>query len=160
MKREFLEDLGLDRKTIDSVMSENGKSIEKLKEKCSLLEAKCSELTLLSDENLSLKNQISELSSQLEKINNLFELFCNAEIEKIVNSLSFSSITAKNSAFSLMKEAAYQGSDIYSVIDSLRKSDPAAFSEDFSNKPFFSASASDSDSDAFDSKFTFLRRHN
>lgn len=159
MKREFLENLGLDRKTIDSVMSENGKSIEKLKEKCSLLEAKCSDLDSLSEENSSLKEKISVLSSQLEKTNNLFNIFCDSEIKKITDSLSFSSAIAKNSVLSLMKDAAYQGKDVYSVIEELKKSDPSAFSECLHDKPFFSLPVSGSDSDSFDPKNFFLRRH-
>lgn len=57
MKREFLENLGLDRGAVDAVMSENGKSIEALREKCRLLEEEAAELKLRLSEKDALLSE-------------------------------------------------------------------------------------------------------
>ena len=67
MKRKFLEELGLEKGTIDSIMNENGKDIEAAKGEVKNLEAKVS---TLESENASLKTQVSERDAQLETLKN------------------------------------------------------------------------------------------
>ena len=55
MKRKFLEDLGLTKEQIDSVMAENGRDIEAEKEK----------VTTTTAELEDLKNQLKEANSTI-----------------------------------------------------------------------------------------------
>lgn len=65
MKRKFLEDLGLEKDVVDSIMAENGKDIEAAKVDAKALEAKVS---TLESENSGLKSQVSDRDKQLEKL--------------------------------------------------------------------------------------------
>lgn len=65
MKRKFLEDLGLEKDVVDSIMAENGRDIEAAKADAKTLEAKVS---TLESENSGLKSQVSDRDKQLEKL--------------------------------------------------------------------------------------------
>lgn len=67
MKRKFLEELGLDKEAIDSIMDENGKDIEAAKADAKKLET---QVTTLQSENEALKAQVSERDTQLETLKN------------------------------------------------------------------------------------------
>ena len=58
MKRKFLEDLGLTKEQIDSIMSENGKDIEAEKEK----------VTTITTELEDVKEQLKEANSTIEDL--------------------------------------------------------------------------------------------
>lgn len=58
MKRSFLEELGLEKESIDKIMDENGKDVEKAKGSLADVQAERDEL----------KKQISERDSQLETL--------------------------------------------------------------------------------------------
>lgn len=73
MKREFLENLGLDRGAVDAVMSENGKSIEALKEKNRSLEEEAAGLRLRLSEQDALLSEKASLLSELEENKNVFQ---------------------------------------------------------------------------------------
>lgn len=65
MKRQFLEDLGLSKEQIDSIMAENGKDIESAKDGVKALEGKVQNL---ESENTALKGQVSDRDKQLETL--------------------------------------------------------------------------------------------
>lgn len=67
MKRKFLEDLGLKKEVIDSIMEENGKDIENAKENINKLETKVS---TLETEKSALQTQVRERDEQLEILKN------------------------------------------------------------------------------------------
>ena len=67
MKRKFLEDLGLEKATIDSIMDENGKDIENAKGDTKKLE---DTIATLTSEKAALEKQVSERDSQLETLKN------------------------------------------------------------------------------------------
>lgn len=67
MKRKFLEDLGLEKAVIDSIMDENGKDIENAKGDTKKLE---DTIATLTSEKASLEKQVSERDSQLETLKN------------------------------------------------------------------------------------------
>ena len=52
MKRDFLESLGLDKAGIDAIMTENGKSIEALRQRCEALEEEIRTLREEKEESL------------------------------------------------------------------------------------------------------------
>lgn len=65
MKRQFLEEFGLGKEQIDSIMAENGKDIESAKDGVKTLESKVAEL---ESENTALKGQVSDRDKQLETL--------------------------------------------------------------------------------------------
>lgn len=67
MKRKFLEDLGLEKEAIDSIMDENGKDIENAKGDTKKLE---DTIATLTSEKAALEKQVSERDSQLETLKN------------------------------------------------------------------------------------------
>lgn len=67
MKRKFLEDLGLEKAAIDSIMDENGKDIENAKGDTKKLE---DTIATLTSEKAALEKQVSERDSQLETLKN------------------------------------------------------------------------------------------
>ncbi len=75
MKRDYLEALGLDKETIDKIMSENGKDIEKAKGSLSDITAERDSLkSMLADRD----NQLDELKQKSGDAEGL-----KAEIEKL-----------------------------------------------------------------------------
>lgn len=158
MKREFLESLGLDRDVVDAVMSENGKGIEALKQKCRLLEEEAAGLkNRLSEQEAQLSEKAS-LLSELEQNRSRFSQLRDTVIRRAAASAGFSSQTAEAAALSLMKEAADGGKDFYEVIDRLRESDPDAFIKDRDIKPIFSIPDPGIDSMDHAAEINFIRR--
>ena len=158
MKREFLENLGLDRGAVDAVMSENGKSIEALREKCRLLEEEAAELKLRLSEKDALLSEKTALLSELEEDKSRFSEFRDTVIKKAAKDAGFSSQAAENAAVSLMRQAADSGKDFYSVLSCLRESDPGAFVKDRDIKPIFSLPASGNEGAENAAKLSFIRR--
>lgn len=66
MKREFLQNLGLEQEAINSVMAEYGKSVNELNKQVADLKASESELTAVTAERDTLKSTNEALSAQLE----------------------------------------------------------------------------------------------
>ncbi len=135
MNKEFLEGLGLSGEACESVLSECEKNTFELYERCRIL-----------SEELSEKNQ------RLDGI-------VSSVIAKESACARFSSKTAENAAVALMKSAAENGGDIFSVIPSLKESDPAAFSNDCASLPVFSAPPVSFGEAKMSDKFSFLKRH-
>jgi predicted nucleic acid-binding Zn-ribbon protein len=65
MKRKFLEDLGLEKETIDKIMDENGNDIENAKADTEKLNTKISDL---EKEITGLNGQIKDRDGQLDKL--------------------------------------------------------------------------------------------
>lgn len=66
MKREFLEELGLEKEAIDKVMAEHGKGIENIKA-----------------EKLAKETEVETLQGQLEKANEQIEEFKDLDVDEI-----------------------------------------------------------------------------
>lgn len=158
MKREFLENLGLERDSIDSIMSENGKSIQALKEKCSTLEAENSELTSRLSEAEKLKEELSSLSAELEVCKNNFLKLKDNAIQNAVKNAGFSSLSAEKTAILLMNEAVLNGENLFEVIDSLKESDPDAFLTCVSAMPIFSSPATECNTSFGEAKISYINR--
>src|SRR5690625_4480499 len=76
MKREFLEELKLEKETIDSIMKEHGKTLNEIKEKAE----KADELkTQIED----YKQQISERDTQLEELKKVDAEGLQAKIDEL-----------------------------------------------------------------------------
>lgn len=155
MTREFLEKLGLDRSATDAIMAENGKSIEAIKERYAETEAECS---ALKNEMIQLEKQAEELEKALAESEDRFGMFLDTVIARITSDAGFSSLAAMDSAQTLMREEAADGGDIFAVIDTLRESDPGAFSVKKTEKPYFSASPTAASDCRSDGEAGFIRR--
>lgn len=83
MNREFLEGLGIEKDTIDKIMSENGKDIEKAKGNAESNSARVKEL---EKENESLKGSIGERDTQLEQLKK--SAGDNEDLKKQIESLT------------------------------------------------------------------------
>ncbi len=130
MKREFLEELGLDKSTIDSIMSEYGKSVSSLKEKCKDYDEKDAVIASLTDERDGL---ISSLSVESEK----HAAFKKGVIDGIVKDARPSSALAENELRRVLSEC--DGGNIKAALEKLMDSDPCAFRHDKVDAPVFSA---------------------
>ena len=75
MKRKFLEDLGLEKETIDSIMAENGKDVEKakadyedVKAQLETAQAMISDLKKNNADNEALQNKVTEYETEIAKL--------------------------------------------------------------------------------------------
>ena len=158
MKREFLENLGLERDYIDLIMSENGKSIQALKEKCSALEAENEKLLMKISDADKLKEEFSLLSKELETSKENFSKLKDNIIQNTVKSAGFSSSSAEKMAVVLMNEAVLRGENLFDVIDSLKENDPDAFLPDNSQKPIFSMPSTEYNAYFGETKINYINR--
>lgn len=132
MKREFLEELGLDKSIIDSIMSEYGKSVSALKEKCKDGEEKD---TLIA----SLTAERDGLTSALSEENEKHAAFKNGIIDRIVKDARPSSALAERELRRVLSEC--DGDSIKAELEKIMDNDPDAFKRDKSDAPVFSAFA-------------------
>lgn len=75
MKRKFLEDLGLEKETIDSIMAENGKDVEKakadyedVKAQLETANATITDLKKNNVDNEKLQNKVTEYETEIAKL--------------------------------------------------------------------------------------------
>lgn len=75
MKRKFLEDLGLEKETIDSIMAENGKDVEKakadyedVKAQLETANATITDLKKNNADNEKLQNKVTEYEIEITKL--------------------------------------------------------------------------------------------
>ena len=159
MKREFLENLGLDREKIETIMSENGKSIENLRQKCTEQENRLTELQQTLSEKETQEREKEALLAEWEEKATDFNLFCDSIIKNVAEKANFTSRSAQKTAVDLMKKAALTGGDIYAVLEELRQSDPEAFGKEKNPLPIFSApSVPEEPPSISDSGLHFVRR--
>ncbi len=130
MKREFLEELGLDKPVIDSIMSEHGRSVSSLKEKCKDIEEKDGIIASLTAERDGL---ISSLSDESEK----HTAFKNGIIDGIVKDARPSSALAEKELRRVLSEC--DGGSIKAELEKIMESDPDAFQREKISHPVFSA---------------------
>ena len=129
MKREFLEELGLEKSTIDAIVSEHGKSISSLKEKCKDTEEKDGIIASLTAERDGL---ISTLSEEAER----HSAFKSGIIDGIVKDARPSSALAEKELRRVLSECV--GENIKSELEMLMENDPDAFKSEKPSRPFFS----------------------
>lgn len=130
MKREFLEELGLDKSVIDSIMSEHGKSVSALKEKCKNADEKDGIIASLTAERDGL---ISSLSSESEK----HAAFKSVIIDGIVRDARPTSLLAEKELRRVLSEC--DGENIRAELQKIMDSDPDAFKHEKVDAPVFSA---------------------
>ncbi len=130
MKREFLEELGLDKPVIDTIMSEHGRSISALKEKCKDIEEKDCIIASLTAERDGL---ISSLSAESEK----HAAFKNGIIDGIVKDARPSSALAEKELRRVLSEC--DGGSIKAELEKIMDSDPDAFKREKVDFPVFCA---------------------
>lgn len=130
MKREFLEELGLDKPTIDAIMSEHGKSVSALKDKCKDIEDKDGIIAALTAERDGLASSLSEESEK-------HTAFKNGIIDGIVKDARPSSSLAEKELRRVLSEC--DGASIKAELEKIMDSDPDAFKHDKVSRPFFCA---------------------
>ncbi len=130
MKREFLEELGLDKPKIDAIMSEHGKSVSALKEKCKDIEDKDGIIAALTSERDGLISSLAEENARYAE-------FKNGIIDGIVKDARPSSAMAEKELRRVLSEC--DGGSIKSELEKLKESDPDAFKSDKISRPFFCA---------------------
>jgi hypothetical protein len=129
MKREFLEELGLDKPIIDSIMSEHGRSVSALKEKCKSIDEKDGIIASLTVERDGL---IASLSAEGEK----HAAFKNGVIDGMVRDVRPTSILAERELRRALSEC--DGESIKAELEKIMDSDPDAFKRDKVDAPVFS----------------------
>ncbi len=130
MKREFLEGLGLDKSVIDSIMTEHGKSVSLLKEKCKDAEKKDVIIAALTSERDTLS---TSLSSESEK----HAAFKRGIIDGIVKEARPTSLLAEKELCRALSEC--DGDDLMAELQRIMDSDPDAFKREKVDAPVFAA---------------------
>ena len=130
MKREFLEELGLDKQLIDTIMSEHGRSVSQLKEKCKDLEERDTVIAALTSERDGL---LSSLSDESEK----HAALKGKVIDEIIREARPSSLLAEKELRRALSEC--DGVGIREVLDKIMEDDPDAFNREKNDAPIFSA---------------------
>jgi len=130
MKREFLEELGLDKSVIDTIMSEYGKSISALKEKYKDYDEKEGVIASLTAERDGL---IASLTSENEK----HAAFKSGIIDGMIKEANPSSLLAANELRRVLSEC--DGESIRAELEKIMESDPEAFKREKASAPIFCA---------------------
>lgn len=130
MKREFLDGLGLDRSTIDSIMAEHGKSVSSLKEKCNDAEEKDGIIAALTSERDALS---ASLSTESEK----HAAFKRGIIDGIVKEARPTSLLAEKELRRALSKC--DGDDLRAELQRIMDSDPDAFMREKVDAPVFAA---------------------
>lgn len=131
MKREFLEELGLERSMIDAIMSEHGKSVTSLKEQCRESEEKDAAISALTEENRELKTRLdNEIKTHCS--------FKEGLIDEMIAEASVSSSLAAAEVKRILLSC--EDGKIKTKLNELMTSCPDAFIKDRSNMPVFSVS--------------------
>lgn len=130
MKREFLDELGLDKSVIDAIMSEHGKSVSALKEKIKDYDEKDGIIASLTAERDGLA---ATLSAECEK----HSAFKSGIIDGMIKEANPSSILAANELRRVLSEC--DGASIRSELEKIMENDPDAFKREKVSHPIFSA---------------------
>src|SRR5690625_7834364 len=83
MKREFLEELGLDKEVIDKIMAEHGKSIQSLKEEQEVFDELKSEKEQLEQQLQQLNDKLATQEKELSSVEELQSKLKTYELENI-----------------------------------------------------------------------------
>lgn len=158
MKREFLEELGLDKGQTEAVMAENGRNIESLKLERDELTSRLSAAEADSQEFETVKSKFELISAENEKYAGQISALTEHLILKTTENVGFASSLARDAAFAEMKAMALRGEDISDYIKRLRGSDPLAFA-DGGTAPRFSATVSGNTAEGgFTPSFKLVRK--
>ncbi len=131
MKREFLEELGLEKSVIDAIMSEHGKSVTSLKEQCRESEGKDTVISALTEENCQLK---SRLDNEIKAHSS----FKEGLIDEMIAEASVSSSLAGAEVKRILLTC--EDGKVKTKLNELMTSCPDAFIKDRSSMPVFSVS--------------------
>ncbi len=135
MKREFLEELGLEKTVIDAIMAEHGKSIEALKDKCIAFDEKEALISSLTEERDSLREALDKESTS-------HSTFKNGVIDSIISSASPSSKLAECEIRRMLSEC--ESGDLNAELMRIKEENPDAFKAEAVSHPYFSAFQSSS----------------
>ena len=139
MQRKFLEDLGLEKETIDKIMDENGKDINREKGKAEEFKTQLdtAKETLKSFEGVDVKelqSKVATLTSDLEqKDNDYQEKIADMEFNNLLDT-AISSSGAKNAKavkalldIDVLKSSKNQSDDIKKAIDTVKSENDYMF---------------------------------
>lgn len=164
MERKFLEELGLEKETIDKVMAQNGEDINKAKASSTELEQKVEQLTTdLETANATVKNANKEIESfksmdvasiqsaaeewkqkyeteKTERENERLVTERNHIAEKAASSLEFTSNSARKAFMNelLQKDLPLQDGALLGFddyVETYKESDPTAFKSEEAPAP-------------------------
>ena len=127
MKRDFLESLGLDKAGIDAIMTENGKSIEALRQRCEALEE---ENRTLREEKEEALRKAAEDDAEIKRLRDACEraeAFRQNVIAEFIAEAAPASALAAAEIRRLLSEEAERGAPLREALARLKKADPAAF---------------------------------
>ncbi len=130
MKREFLEELGLDKSVIDAIMSEHGRSVSALKEKCKDYDEKDGIIASLTAERDGL---VASLAAESEK----HAAFKNGIIDGMIKEANPSSLLAASELRRVLSEC--DGTCIRTELEKIMENDPEAFKREKASAPVFCA---------------------
>ena len=83
MKREFLEELGLDKEAIDKIMAEHGKSIQSLKQEQEVVDQLKSEKEQLEQQLQQLNDKLTAQEKELSSVEELQSKLKTYELENL-----------------------------------------------------------------------------
>lgn len=83
MKREFLEELGLDKEVIDKIMAEHGKSIQSLKQEQEVFDQLKSEKEQLEQQLQQLNDKLATQEKELSSVEELQSKLKTYELENL-----------------------------------------------------------------------------
>lgn len=129
MKREFLEELGLEKQIIDAIMSEHGKSVSALKEKYKDYDEKDGIIASLTAER-------DRLTVSLSEENERHASFKNGIIDEMIKEARPSSALAENELRRVLSEC--NGGSIRAELEKIMENDPEAFKREKVSAPVFS----------------------
>lgn len=145
MKRDFLENLGLEKQTVDSIMAEYGRSVEAVKS------AEADRLKTAEENTENLKNKLEELEKQIAGA--ALRAALSAELKKA----GIVSLLAEEAAFLRLTAAGPDAEkDIPGFVAALKGSDPDSFTSplpDPASLPKFSRPGTADPSDRSDPLF-------
>ena len=83
MKREFLEELGLDKEVIDKIMAEHGKTIQNLKQEQEVFDQLKSEKEQLEQQLQQLNDKLTDQEKELSSVEELQSKLKTYELENL-----------------------------------------------------------------------------
>src|SRR5690606_41713226 len=86
MKREFLEELGLDKEVIDKIMAEHGKTIQNLKQEQEVFDQLKSEKEQLEQQLQQLNEKLTTQEKELSSVGELQSKLKTYELENLKRS--------------------------------------------------------------------------
>ncbi len=130
MKREFLEELGLEKPLIDAIMSEHGKSVSALKERVKDIEDKDAVISALTAERDSLSASLTEVSEK-------HSAFKSGIVDGLIKEANPSSSFAEKELKRILSEC--DDGCIKETLGKIKEKNPDAFTQAAVSVPYFSS---------------------